>query len=250
MSKASRRLLIVGAITSVLGGAHTVNAVLNLDIRATGVTGAGFVENGKSVIFVAPGSVVSFDIFAVVRGTNTSNGDDKFISVAGSWRSSAAGSLQGNLAADLIRSALDSDGNVTSPGFDGLGSSVGLQQDLDGDGDLDVGSNTDSDANNFWAARFALAPQAIGAGSQSPTTGGRRIGFGTFTVTGTGNGLTLVNFDGRGASTAANYIQDGQTVQEQSADGLVPLAISGIPEPTALSLAALAGLGLIRRRRA
>jgi uncharacterized protein (TIGR03382 family) len=246
LSNRISKMLLSGAVLSATAGA--VNAGMNLDVRATGVSGGGILVNNKTVTQVIPGSVVSFDVFAVVTGTDASTNNDKFISVAGSFRSTGGGTT-GNLLMDLVRSTFDTEGEITSPGFDGLGSSVGLQQDLDGDGDLDVGSNTDSDANNFWAARFALAPTAIGAGSFSPTSGGRRIGFGTFTV-GAAGSPTLINFDGRGASTAANYVQDGQTVQEPSVDGLVPISVSGIPEPTTLSLAALAGLGLVRRRRA
>jgi MYXO-CTERM domain-containing protein len=248
LSNRISKMLLSGAVLGATAGA--VNAGLNIDVRATGVSGGGALNGAKSVTGVVPGSVVSFDVFAVVTGTDASTGNDKFISVAGSFRSNVGTGTTGTLLMDLVRSTVDSDGIITSAGFDGLGSSVGLQQDLDGDGDLDVGSNTDSDANNFWAARYALAPGAIPSGSLSPTTGGRRIGFGTFTVTAAGVIPTLINFDGRGASTAANYVQDGQTVQEASVDGLVPISVSGVPEPTTLSLAALAGLGLIRRRRA
>ena len=256
LSNRISKMLLSGAVVGASAG--VVNAAMNIDIRATGVTNGGTLVNNKTVTGTVAGSVVSFDIFAVIVGTNTSTADDKFISVAGSWRSSNGG-LLGDIAADLFRSVTDPEtGDVLTPGFDGLGSSVGLQQDLDGDGDLDVGSNTDSNAENFWAARFALAPAGSGAGSLSPTTGGRRIGFGTFTVDGGGISSTLINFDGRSATTSANYFQDGQTVQQPSSDGLVPLSVSGdggggggtVPEPATLSLAGLAGLALVRRRRA
>jgi MYXO-CTERM domain-containing protein len=82
-----------------------------------------------------------------------------------------------------------------------------------------------------------------------------KVGFGTFTVTSANTaGLsTNVYFGGRAATTAANYFQDNVPVQEPSVDGLTPLVIGTggvIPEPATLSLAGLAGLAMIRRRRA
>ena len=249
LSNRISKMLLSGAV--VAGMAGVTNAAMNIDLRATSVVGGGSLVNNKSVTGVVPGTVVNFDIFAVIVGTNTITNDDKFISVAGSMRSSNGG-LLGDIFADLVRSLRDSDEIIISAGFDGLGSSQGTQQDLDGDTDLDVGSNVDSNAADFWAARYALAPAGIPAGSTNPTSGGRKIGFGTFTVRPGANGVTLVNFDGRSATTSANYFQDGQTVQEPSSDGLVPISIQGgtIPEPATLGLAALSALGLVRRRRA
>lgn len=239
LSKRISKLLLTGAVVGGMAGA--ANAALNIDIRATGVTGAGAqLVNSKSVTGVTNGSVVSFDVFAVVTGTNANFDDDNILSVSGSWRSSNGG-LLGNIA-PVARAPL----------FNGLGSSVGLAQDLDLDGDLDVGSNNDGAAANFWGARF-VDP----AGSPAGLPNGGRIGFGTFTVTNASNGTgqTTINFDGRNAATAANYFQDGASVAEASQDGAVGLTIVGtpggvVPEPATLSLAGLAGLAMVRRRRA
>lgn len=255
LSNRISKMLLSGAVVGALAG--VTNAALNLDVRATRVNGnaLGAGQTSKLIPTVVVGDVISFDVFAVITGTNASTTDDKFISVAGSYRSSNGG-LLGGILMDLVRSTTDPDtGEILVAGFDGLGSSVGLAQDLDGDGDLDVGSNVDSFANDFWAARYALAPAGAVAGSLSPTTGGRRIGFGTFTVTSVPAASgTQINFDGRSATTAANYFLDGVPVQEPSVDGLVPLQIGGgggpTPEPAALSLVGLAALGMVRRRRA
>lgn len=218
---------------------------LNIDIRATGVNGAGLVlgQTSKLIAVVDVGDVIAFDIFATVTGSNASTADDKFISVSGSWKSSPFGRL-GNVSVEVVRSVMNPDGTTTL-GFDGTGFSVGLQQDLDGDGDLDVGSNNDSVDQGFWSARY---PATDGLPSNWPT--GRKIGYGTFTVT-SNTMLTYVNFDGRNSSFAANYVQDGFNVSEPSQDGAFPLQIGfGTPEPGTAGLLGLVGLaGLAVRRR-
>jgi hypothetical protein len=247
LTKRVSRTLILGAVVSccALGSTNTALGVLNIDIRATSVSGGGTLVNPKLVALPVPGTVIRFDIFAVVVGTNGSTADDRFISVSGSWRSSNGG-LRGNIETDLVRTVTDPDtGEIVTAGFDGAGSSVGLQQDLDGDGDLDVGSNVDDNPNHFWAASFSLAPQGVAAGSTNPLTGGRKIGFGTFTVFDTG--MSFLNFDGRNALTAATYIQDGQLIHEPSIDGLVPVQ-TNVPEPASLGVAALSALSFRRSR--
>jgi hypothetical protein len=246
--RASAIPLLCSAIAPILCHTPSADAGLNIDFRATGIEGQGVRVNQKTVQALTAGSVVRFDIFAVVTGTNGTNADDKFISVSGSLRSTNIGT-PGNILGDLVRSVIDPNtGQILSAGFDGVGFSVGTQQDLDGDGDLDVGSNNDSEDNHFWAAHHALGTGAP-AGSASPTTGGRRIGFGTFTVTSQSFIVSLINFDGRNAMTAASYIQDGQIIHEPSFKGFIPISALSWPEPTMLGVAGLTGLAICRPRR-
>ena len=65
------------------------------------------------------------------------------------------------------------------PGFDKDGFSVGLRQDLDADGDLDVGSNVVSSSDDFWFARHNTTA-STGAAAGAPD--GVRVGFGTILI--------------------------------------------------------------------
>ena len=256
-----RKLSIGTAAAAALAmAAGATSAGLNIDLRATAVNGQPLpVGSTPRRVFVQNiGDVVSFDIFAVVTGTNAFTVDDRIVSVSGSFISTPFTNppgthLLGHLRTGLVPTVTDPNtGEILTPGFDGAGSSVGFQQDLDGDGDLDVGSNVDSDSANFWRATYII-PEGTVAGSNSPTTGGRRVGFGTFIV---GNGVllidlgTYINFDGRNFGSAAQYIQDGVSIQEPSIDGFFPILVSGTnfdPEPACLTWA-VGAFGLMRRR--
>jgi len=245
--KFARRAALASAIMSHGLAMPFARGSLNIDVRATSITGPGTLVSSKQAINVQVGTVVRFDVFATVIGTNASLADDKFIAVSGSFRSGAIGT-QGTLQLDLVRSVTDSNGDMITPGFDGPNSSAGLQQNLDGDSDLDVGSNTDSDPANFWCAQYALAPEAASAGTANPVTGGCRIGFGTFTVTAPFGTAARINFEGRNAPLAAQYVQDGVAIQEPSIQGLLWLEVRGVPEPSILPPALGAAITLRRSR--
>lgn len=243
--------LLSAAILSGWGG--SAQASLNIDLRATAVNGQPL-SVGQTIRLIPAvnvGDVISFDVFAVVTGTNGSLTDDRFISVSGSMRSGPYGShprTLGNLAVDIVRTTTDTGGNQI-PGFDGNGFSVGLQQDLDGDGDLDVGSNVVNDDAHYWSPRYLTG--SPGAPAASPF--GRKIGFGTFTVTAIQPGeqpVAVLRFSGRNFVGTAKYFQDGALVEEQSIDSFDPLQIGAVfetPEPTSGVLVGL-GVSLCLRR--
>jgi hypothetical protein len=245
---AARRRTCKLAAALIVALSSTASGELNIDVRATKLNGAPLSggNTAKSVTVHQIGDVVSFDVFAVVVGTNASLSDDKIIHSSGSFKS--VGPTKGTLVLDLVPTIINGDEPLVIPGFDGLGSSIGTQQDLDGDFDLDVGSNLDSSTQNFWFARYHLAPVGAPAGSLDPLTGGRLIGFGTFTVSSLDVALpTSINFFGRNATTASAYTQDGATTQQRSFDGILPLQIL-IPEPAAVWIA-FAGLAFVCRHR-
>lgn len=238
MTKVHRTFVLASAISAMLSP-QRANAYLNIDLRATGING-GLLPPGDTPrsVFVKRNDVVSFDVFAVIRGANTTTADDKLLSVSGSFTS--FGLQMGDLKLGLVPTTFDPiTGQVTTTGWDGQGSSIGTQQDLDDDGDLDVGGNVDSDDTGFWTARHHLWPNGSqNAGSFNPTTGGRRIGFGTFTVTAeAGLSPTSITFDGRSSPDAAQYYQDGQLIHEASffSTGFEVHALD--PEPVSLPIA-------------
>src|SRR5688572_28419668 len=82
--RASTVLLIGLAVAPIISHNQSAPAGLNIDIRATSVSGGGTLANPKLVALPVPGTRIMFDIFAVVVGTNGSTADDRFISVSGS----------------------------------------------------------------------------------------------------------------------------------------------------------------------
>ncbi len=137
---------------------------MTVDIRLAG--------GGTTAEVTSVGQVINMQVWATVTGTNSTGTDDGVQDVNGSFVSpnTSWGSALGTLQATSI-----------SP-FNASGSNSGASQDLDGDGDLNVGTTGhETVAASYWHAR---------SGSMT-TTGGTLVTNGqsfevatlTFTVT-------------------------------------------------------------------
>ena len=198
---------------------------LTVELRAASTT-SGTVLDDKHVLFTGgPGDSVRMNIWGVVTGqVNGTQFDDWIDHFDGSFLSSAGG-LRGDLRANLF--------------FEWFGAFGfnGTRQDLDGDGDLDVGSNDDSTFAHFFRAE---------RGQKAPNIPVVQIGVVTWTFTG-GDGAALVNFRPRSAPDAAEWYVDG--VRHDPIVGPfvagTPAEIQFVPEPSlAVHVVALAALVL------
>jgi MYXO-CTERM domain-containing protein len=256
-----------------MGMCGAANAALTIDVRALQINGAniGGANTAKSITQFAVGDVITFGVFADVTGSNPAK-FQTLQSFSGSFLSTG-GTTLGNMVPAASRAVP----------FNASSSSVGLAQDLDNDGDLDIGSNNDADAANFFAdrANVLIGPHSTNDqggspfGTTPPTSipGGTEYRAGTLRLTITAAGTpTLVNFRPRVAGTAATWSEDadenvffdpdlqtniitysGGTVGTIFLAGTpVAVGVGGgtTPEPATLSLAGLAGLAMVRRRRA
>jgi len=267
-------MLLSGA--AAMGMCTAANAALTIDVRALSINGVNIsgANTPKSITAANVGDVVTFGVYADVTGTNPAK-FQTLQSFSGSFLSSG-GATRGNMVPAPIRIAP----------FNASSSSVGLAQDLDGDGDLDIGSNNDSDAANFFADRAAVltGPHSTDANGNTvfttagtaPTSiaNGTEYRVGTLRLTLTAGGTaTSVNFRTRIAGTAATWSEDADEISNVDPDsGITSISYSGgtqgtvfaaglpvlvsavgggtTPEPATLSLAGLAGLAMVRRRRA
>ena len=249
----SRALIFAATVAACADRAH---ADLRFDLRAKAVNGAPLsgTQTQHSIPNAIVGDIITFDVFAVVRGTDANLTNDRFVQAIGSLRSTqqvGSPNLLGDLLMDIVRTQYDPNtGEQVGPnGFDEAGSTVGVRQDLDEDGDLDVGSNIDSSPSNYWAVRYNGPVQGAFAGPPN----GVRIGFGTFTVTSaTPNSQTLLHFAGRDWWTGWNYWEDGVRYEGPSHDSILPesiLVTGAVPEPCSVALLGLACMSLCRRQR-
>jgi len=241
LSKRFSTMLLTGA--ALAGMTAAANASLVIDVKATNTSaGAGPISGGgKSVNAAAlsPGSTITFDVVGIVTpdAPDADLNNEAVVTAAGSFLSTntSGGSVRGTLAA------------TKSGAFTGNGSSNGLQTDLDGDGDLDVGSNGAASANYFTVR------EANGNGVFS--VAGAPVPLGTVTMTLSqvlAGGTTNVNFLLRAlSSSGATWKENGALIIGNSTNlsSGAPVAITGVPEPTTIGLASLAGLGLLARRR-
>lgn len=256
-----------------MGMCGAADAALTIDVRALQINGVNIsgANTPKAITTAVVGDVITFGVYADVTGSNPAK-FQTLQSFSGSFLSTG-GTERGNMVPAASRIAP----------FNANSSSVGLAQDLDGDGDLDIGSNNDSDAANFFAdrANVLTGPHSTDAnglsvfGANQPTSipGGTEYRVATlrFTVTTLGS-ATPVNFRPRVAGTAATWAEDADetsTVDPDSGATLVtysggtqgtaflagtPVLVGGgggpTPEPASLSLVGLASLAMVRRRRA
>jgi hypothetical protein len=161
------------------------------------------------------GEYVLLDLYAVLHDLDGDPSNDSLGIASGNFRSSTGG-LLGNLFA-----------LQPPPPFNSLGSTAGTPADLDGDGDLDIGTNGTS-ASGAYAVRS-------GAVVDNPP-GGQLIAHVLFFTQPFGSAdSTEVNYLQRTVSTGLLAAFDGGPLRSPSPDTFTfsdgtPVVVSGVPE--------------------
>ena len=185
--------------------------------------------NGPSTATVTSvGQVVRMEVVAIVSGS-TSGDNDGFQELDGSFLSSetsSANSVAGKLSATVL------------PDYTANGAQEGTQTDLNGDGNLDVGSNNNGDASGFFVARAGGIEQD---GVVSGDTQEFAVGLLNYTVTSLHAGsATDINFRIReglpSGAFSAVWLQDnkGENDSLASVSLAAPVVITeaGVTAPT------------------
>jgi hypothetical protein len=244
-ARRARRSLIAAAAAAASAslatfGTAPANAGLIIDVRAIG--GSAAIADPKSVLFSAPGDTVTLGLFARVSGTNGIH-DETIQSVYGSVVSA------GNPKFDATSSS------VVAP-FNGTSFQNGSIQDIDSDGDLDLGSAGSASTGKFFAR--SSSPTSAGIVVDA-NTGEVQIGVVTMTYTDGFGADYAFNFvprtnNGANVTAAALWFEDGSTIGKNPSSGSftagTPVTLGAFdPEPGSLGLLSLCSVGLLARRR-
>ena len=250
-------------LSAVLLGVATVSAGaagLVYDLRATGVTG-GTLDSAKSVS-VGIGSTVDFSLYAVVTGTTGNVTADEGYQSGLIAMQTFVNSGPKNVKANYTDRALGSQ-------WGQLGSNLGTLQDINGDGDIDIGGTVSNNAAGFFVPRNAAGAVTSGAGVT--VLGGNPSAteflVGTFTITVTAitdlNSVvpTFANvkwgaLGGVLPSQRASFRVDGVSPNKNynsagflGSVGSDVAIIAAVPEPSAFGMILTGALGLIGFRR-
>lgn len=233
---------------AVLAGflATSANAALTLNVVATNATGgASILDGGKSVLFpngaAAAGATVTVDVVGVISGV----ANTPVTGINSAYFGLTSSGLDGNYTSAAVAAA-----------FSASGSQAGTLQDVNGDGNIDVGRLDPLAASGLdWAYARAANTQA-----------GLSHVLGTYTyvidgLLGAPGQLQVVPRAKSAAAPAlagvAQWYEDNVVRNlgfGAGGAGAVlpvgePVTISVIPEPASLGLVALGGLAALARRR-
>jgi hypothetical protein len=204
---------------------------LTIEVRDSG--------GGTSATVTSVGQVINLQVLALVTDANNTPSEDGFEDCTGSFLSTA---VDGH----AIAGNLDCTANVAP--FNANGAFVGTVQDLNGDGNLDVGSNVTAASNQSTASYFfARASPLQTSASPYATIVGNALEFQiatlTYTVTSLNEGGTTdINFRPfvAGIPEAAGWTEGG--AERDNVNGVfqagAPYVVSDpaiIPAPVAVN---------------
>jgi hypothetical protein len=270
----SKKWLLGACGGALLAGAMAVNnadASLLIDLQIATVNGTA--HTGSNKTFQAnPGDRIGIDVFATIRGTNTTAVNDGFQSLQGSFKATGTG-FTGAVIAPTGDDILDPNtGEPTGQKFFAVapfadnGATNGKLQALDPtDGNLDWGGlPTDATGiGDFMAVRAASMQRTGGeVVDNGVANAGRRFKIASlsFTAGAFGGGTeTSINFsprlltNGNRAQSTALWQEDTATGAKDGVSGTLlvgaPVVITPVPEPATLATLGLAAVGLLARNR-
>ena len=208
--------------------AQSTQPALTVELRAVSTTNGTVVDSTHVEITGGAGTIVQLDVFGVISGVTDPENLNFIDFLHGSFLSSF-GELPGDLKAGLTSD------------YNDFISGRGFEVDLDGDGDLDVGSNNDTSLTGYFRAYHR---------KDAPLIPEIRVGTLTWTCTGVGQS-TLLNFRPRNASDAAGWATDGEAYDPsngifRSGDAVT---ITWVPEPTCQVVSTCLSITSFGRRR-